>query len=335
MGFYPVTPGTNEYIIGTPLFPSAQIRLDNGKRFTISARNVSSANRYVQGVLVNGAARTRPVITHAEIMAGGEMVFTMGPEPSRWGTADADIPSTSIDAPAIVPVPFVARGARAFRGSTEVELGSVDPLARVRWSIDDGATWSDYDTTIPLSATTELVAYAVRDGVESRRIRARFKLVDNDWKITLAHAYANQYAATGAGALIDGLTGHEEWRAGGWQGFHEVDLDATIDLGKECDITAVSCGFLQDQKSWIWLPEVLTVRISLDGKTWELFGAQRSELDRKAEGSQRVELTTRRAAKARYVRVTAPNIKRCPDWHLGAGGKAWIFADEIEIELKK
>jgi len=335
LGFYPVTPGANEYIIGTPIFPSAQLRLKNGKRLTIRAPNVSKTNRYVQGVLINGVPRTGPVVTHEEIMAGGSIVFTMGPEPSRWAAAENDIPSTSIGAAAIVPVPFIAKGKRAFRGSMVVELGSVDAEAAIRWSVDDGATWADYAQPIPLDKSAELLAYAVRGEQESKRIRAQFKRIDNDWKITLANAYANQYAATGPGALIDGLRGHEEWRAGEWQGFQEVDLDATVDLGEVCEITAVRCGFLQEQKSWIWLPEVMKVEISVDGKTYELYGAQRSNLDRKADGSHLATLEARRTAKARYVRVTATNIKRCPDWHIGAGGKAWIFADEIEIDRKK
>ena len=85
LGFYPVTPGIAAYEIGTPLLPSATLHLDGGKTFHIRAENVSGANRYIQSATLNGKPLERFWIRHAEIAAGGELVFRMGPQPNtRW-----------------------------------------------------------------------------------------------------------------------------------------------------------------------------------------------------------------------------------------------------------
>jgi predicted alpha-1,2-mannosidase len=83
LGFYPVTPGTPEYAIGTPLFEEASVRLPNRKVFTIRAPGVSSGKFYIQSARLNGKPLTRAWIAHQQIAAGGELVFQMGAQPNR------------------------------------------------------------------------------------------------------------------------------------------------------------------------------------------------------------------------------------------------------------
>ena len=82
MGFYPVCPGTPYYEIASPSFPSVTLRLENGKTFTIKARNASDRNIYIQSVRLNGKPYTDTFITHQAIMDGGVMEFVMGPRPT-------------------------------------------------------------------------------------------------------------------------------------------------------------------------------------------------------------------------------------------------------------
>ena len=84
MGFYPLNPASAEYVIGSPLFKSVTLHLPNGKRFLISAPDNSAKNIYVQSVRLNGKALDTPIITYADIEAGGELDFVMGPTPSHW-----------------------------------------------------------------------------------------------------------------------------------------------------------------------------------------------------------------------------------------------------------
>ena len=95
LGFYPVAPASNEYVIGRPFVDRATLNLPNGHRFTVRAQNLSSANGYVGSVTLNGKPLARSFIRHEEIMAGGELVFTMQATPNMaWGKAPADRPYT-------------------------------------------------------------------------------------------------------------------------------------------------------------------------------------------------------------------------------------------------
>jgi predicted alpha-1,2-mannosidase len=86
LGFYPVAPGSNEYVIGRPFVDKAVLNLPNGKRFTIRAEQLSAANGYVGGVALNGKPLARSFLRHQDIMAGGELVFRMQATPNKeWG----------------------------------------------------------------------------------------------------------------------------------------------------------------------------------------------------------------------------------------------------------
>lgn len=88
LGFYPVTPGSLEYVIGRPFVDRAALNLPNGKRFTVVTEGLSDANFYVGKVLLNGKVLPRTYLRHDEIMAGGELRFVMQATPNRsWGKA--------------------------------------------------------------------------------------------------------------------------------------------------------------------------------------------------------------------------------------------------------
>lgn len=93
LGFYPVAPGSNQYVIGRPFVDRAAINLPNGKRFTIIASGLSDTNRYVGKVTLNGKPLDRIYITHEEIMAGGELGFVMQVTPNKaWGASPSARP---------------------------------------------------------------------------------------------------------------------------------------------------------------------------------------------------------------------------------------------------
>lgn len=77
LGFYPVTPGSREYALGSPMVKKATIRLENGKTLTITAKNQGRANVYVRRVTVNGKPLEGLMLHHDQIMDGGEIVFEM------------------------------------------------------------------------------------------------------------------------------------------------------------------------------------------------------------------------------------------------------------------
>ena len=93
LGFYPVAPGSGEYVIGRPFVDRAVLSLPNGKSFTIRAEHLSDKNLYVGQVFLNGKPLVRGFIRHDEIEAGGELRFVMQSAPNRsWATAEAARP---------------------------------------------------------------------------------------------------------------------------------------------------------------------------------------------------------------------------------------------------
>ena len=83
MGFYPVCPGTDQYVIGTPYLPYMKVNLENGKTFVIKADKVNDKNRYIKSVTLNGKPYKKAYITQQDIMNGGELVFQMTSTPNK------------------------------------------------------------------------------------------------------------------------------------------------------------------------------------------------------------------------------------------------------------
>ncbi|RZK42322.1 MAG: glycoside hydrolase family 92 protein [Pedobacter sp.] len=82
LGFYPVSPGGDEYALGSPSVKNAKLNLENGKSFEVEAINQSDKNVYVQKVLLNGKQITKPFIKHSDIVSGGKLTFYMTAKPS-------------------------------------------------------------------------------------------------------------------------------------------------------------------------------------------------------------------------------------------------------------
>lgn len=97
LGFYPVTPCMDYYVIGSPSVKRAELRLPGGKTFTVKAANVSPENIYIQSVALNGAPYEKSYIAIEDIARGGTLEFVMGGTPDRhWATAHAHRPPSKI-----------------------------------------------------------------------------------------------------------------------------------------------------------------------------------------------------------------------------------------------
>ena len=98
MGFFPVTPGTTTYALGSPFFDSVTLHLPDGKTFNLRAHNLSPQNKFIQSATLNGKPYTRTWITHEDITAGGTLEFNMGPKPNKaWGADEEDRPKSNIN----------------------------------------------------------------------------------------------------------------------------------------------------------------------------------------------------------------------------------------------
>ena len=97
LGFYPVCPGDVNYIIGSPLFDKAALKLGNGKTFVISAANNGPQEPYIQSATLNGEKFDRTFLSHDEILKGGELVFQMTSAPNyKWAVAPESRPPSAL-----------------------------------------------------------------------------------------------------------------------------------------------------------------------------------------------------------------------------------------------
>ncbi|MEI6455235.1 MAG: family 20 glycosylhydrolase, partial [bacterium] len=152
-------------------------------------------------------------------------------------------------------------------------------------------------------------------------------------KLTYLTDYSYRYPASGKGSLNDGLRGSVNHRDGFWQGYLGNDLEVIIDLGKEMPVVSVQMNYLQNQKSWIFLPSLVEYSLSPDGKKWHSINEVLTPV--KGKSDQVVihpfNFMFREGTTARYVKIKAKNTGKCPPWHDGAGEPCWIFTDEIVV----
>ncbi|MGD0709972.1 MAG: GH92 family glycosyl hydrolase [Bacteroidales bacterium] len=337
MGFYQVCPGKAEYSIGTPMFSKVVINLENGKKFIITAKNISKENFYVQSTTLNSKPYNKLFITYSDIMNGGQLDFTMGNTPNKKQEYNSsELPSTVITDYPIMLVPYVVADAKTFKKSMSVALKSVSPGQSIYYALngmDPATSGILYNAPLLITETTHLKAVAKQNGMYSAIIDADFLKVPEGRRIKIKSVYDPQYSAGGPEGLIDCIRGDTDFRLGGWQGYQSQDFEAIVDLGKEQAVHKIAAGFLQDVGSWIWMPKEVEYAVSTDGINFKVVSTIKNTVSDKdykptiKDFTASVDITS-----CRYIRVKAKNCGTIPSWHLGAGGDAFIFIDEIIIE---
>ena len=328
MGFYSVTPGLDYYTIGSPLFEKATLNLENGNTFRVISKNISNKNIYIQSATLNEEKFEHSFIKHADIIKGGSLVFKMGNKPSDWG--NKSIPPSEIKENKIVPVPFFEAASQTFVDEMTIELGTVVD-GSIYYSLNSTKE-KKYNEPITIIKDATINCRAFKEGKWSKEVTANYYKIDNKKSIVLQSQYANQYAAAGDKTLIDHLRGGENYRTGNWQGFRE-NLIATVDLGLEKEISTISLSCLQDIRSWIFFPKKTEIFTSTDGKIFTLISSITNTFADNIEGTFTKDFTFNKyPIQARYIKVKAENYGVCPYWHLGSGGKTWLFVDELIIK---
>ncbi len=139
-----------------------------------------------------------------------------------------------------------------------------------------------------------------------------------------------KYYSKGEKTLTDGIRGTKDYRFN-WIGYEAQDFSATIDLGKTKRIKNVMASFLSVNNSWIFQPSQVIVSYSKDGMNFTTIKSFINDEPKEKEKDGSHEYIFKKNIACRYIKVEAMNRNICPPWHNGAGGKAWLFIDEIEI----
>ena len=303
MGMFPIAPGDGgRYDLGEPLFESIQVQVNDTTTWSMSATEL-------EGLI---GSKGKPMVRHESIMQGSK------PGPIARGTVlDGAYLCTT--------APVIVAPAASFSDALEVTAKGTGTC-----TITDASGTRPCPMNAPFTLTATSTV-AVDWSEHYAPVTAHFTRFDSDLKITLDSEYANQYAAGGDGALIDGIRGGADFRTGAWQGYQGQDVTFTLDLGKVVTVDSVGLGMLQDMMAWIWYPEQVQVAWSTNRRQWSSTIVV-PNVDRQLEGGMHMDLWTGPIGrKARFITITARNAGPCPDWHLGAGGDSWIFLDEVMV----
>jgi predicted alpha-1,2-mannosidase len=303
LGIYAVTPGIPEWTQTQPLFSSATIQMEDGSRVTLTPETPKSRL---------GIA-TVPTNTQANFLT----------------------------APKIVPVPVIEAAHKAFKDQMQVTITAQHPSHRIFYLVTvKGADYSrvkrtfvPYVAPFTIDATSTVSAYVMEGKQTSQTIFAAFFKKPNNYSIAITSTYNPQYHAGGSEGLLDGIHGTTNWRKGDWQGYQAQDFEAVVDLKETKSISTCKTFCLQDTRSWIVMPTQVAYYSSLDGVNFTLLGTLTHTVDpQDYENSiHDFALQLSKSIQTRYIKVKAINYGKLPEWHIGAGGDAFIFVDEIEI----
>jgi len=359
IGFYSVTPGTNIFAIGSPLFDKITMNLENGKKFIIETKNNSNENVYVQSATLNGKRYLKSFLNYADIENGGILQFEMSDSPNKkWGTGKGNEPVSEISDTSFQPVeqrwnfvPSISSEARNFSSKKEIQLECFTKNSEIHYTLDGSEpTLSSplYEKPFSIETTTTVKAQTFNKNLPPSEIMEEtfFKVIVRDFSspfyltdgmlyptIALSEKAHRLYKANGENTLIDGVRGSQNFRDGKWLGFQPNNMDAFIDFGKEVTIRSIQTGFLRNQGSWIFLPELVEYSLSTDGNSFEVISSQKIAATDPNDEREIINVSSGSVDKrGRYLRVFAKNINDLPAWHKGSGDKAFIFVDEIVIE---
>lgn len=335
IGFYPVLPGSSEYVLGTPLFDEVKINLENGNNFVIKAQRQSENSFYVRSAKLNSTSYLKSYIVHSDIMKGGSFEFDLSATTYKnWGVEKNSRPHSKIETEEIVAAPYVDIISNKFRGSTSVKLSTITKSADIFYRInnDSASIFIKYDQPFTIDRSCTVQFYSVIGSNRSAEISQQFYRIPGDISIKVNSTVHPMYTAGGPEALTDGIMGTTNWKAGEWQSYFGNDLEAVIDLQRIRLIPYLGVHVLQDVSPWILFPKEVIFYTSNDNINFtEAVRIQNT----KPQTSNEVEMQTLGRSvelQARYIKVKVVNGGKLPSGHESAGNPSHLFIDEIIIK---
>lgn len=339
LGLYQVTPGTTDFVLGSPLFKKSTFHFENGNDFVLHSQNNNESTPYILSATLNGENYTKSFLRYEELLSGGELSLIMSSHPSlKFGKSKNDLPVTSLDETNWVSAPIIQSASKSFKVKATIHLKAA-PDCALYYTIDGTTptkTSIRYQKPIEIDETTTLSVIALNeDDVYSYPTQAHFYKMPSNRKVEIQGKYSAQYAAGGDEGIIDGIRGDVNWRKGEWQGYQNQNFIAVIDLLKTQSITTLGAGFLQDTRAWIMMPTKVEFYSSQDGKEYKKISEIVNSIPPDDYTVQVKDfLTNFKKTKARFIKVIAYNFGKLPEWHQGYpfSGDAYIFTDEVWVK---
>lgn len=338
MGFYPVCPASGNYVIGAPLFPKMIVHLPAGKTLTITS-DYDNSPTVLSELKMNGAPVRDIELSHDRLMYGGRLDYIFAPD-AKTDFTGKRIGLTSLRSlgNSYLPAPLVLSDARIFKNTARVSLSPVSTATgqSLYYTLDGKEPCRSslpYSGPFEINTNCTVKVKAYLNGDSSTTAEARFFKAKHDYPVTIGSGLNAQYTAGGPASLVDGIYGETEWRKGEWLGVQGRDFEAIVDFREPREVSGLALNCLQDTRAWIVFPTRVSYYASDDGNNFILLGEVTNMIS--AENYQvqtkKFEKQLNKKVKTRYVKVIAHNFGKLPAWHIGQGGEAHLFADELEL----
>lgn len=336
LGFYPLSPGSDVYMVGTSDFDSVAINTENGRVFKSEVRDVGGRP------FVNGAISF--FFRHPAFKSNSSLFF------SRFGSSSLSIPmhlslTKNNDEVTHISTPLI-QGKPIFEEETYVVLKPLNKNHGIEyWLNDDRENARVYDSSFVITNTTSVHArsfdkqpiYYVDDGDNiynySPTTSTTFQKKPNDWTCTPSIQPNSQYEGGGPDALIDGIHGTINWQAGRWQGYQHEEVTFDIDLKEKQKVSEVDVSFVSDVRSWIMMPS--KVEVYVEGK---LLSGREYTQDAKADAevvfTDTWNLKLDKKVRTDRIQVKIYSAGKLPKGHPGftMNGDSFFFVDEISVK---
>lgn len=308
MGFYPVCPGSGEYVTCTPVFDKVTIHREGQEDLVVEKKNWQPGLFWRDGEFYD---------TPSEKVAHDEHA---------------------------TPVPYFNDWQQSFEDSVFVTLAvAKSPDTNVESRIYYTTNGVTPDTncnlyTSPILVNRDMliraVAYNPAYGYSAVVDHQMTRFIA-DKRLRYISQPAPQYVENGPQGLIDRLYGTTNYRIGGWQGW-SGDMEVVVDLLQSKTISSVGVDCLENMRSWIFFPSKIEVSVSNDGKHFTHWATVENKefpavRERQEETVQHTFSCSGSYTSARYVRIKAHNYGPMPEWHVSAGETPWVFVDEVVV----
>jgi hypothetical protein len=339
LGFYQISPGNPYYDFGRSIADSATLYLENGKKVDFKFINQSAENKYIQAIKFNGFNYPKNYFSHEDLMKGGIWSIEMGAYPSDSFKKSKSAPSLNEIPKDFIPVVSFTPDQRNFEEKTtiQIQLPLDQPNWQIQYKFSQNDDWNNY--TEGLEVKKSIIIYSRVLDLSSKKtgntVEAIFNKKEKIVELKLESSYANQYAAGGTDALIDGIEGETEYRTGDWQGFFDQDVKFNLLPTNPKNSYILEIGAIEDLKSWIFLPSDLKVEYSTNGVDFKTIDKKITVVttkDYQPSNRTTIKQNIESNLPIQEIRVTLKNSGVCPPWHLGAGNPTWLFFDEVKLK---
>ena len=183
---------------------------------------------------------------------------------------------------------------------------------------------------IPKSKPSERIPININIKSNSSKVASDYTILVTDVlgaEVTLLTAPSLKYNNNGSLNLVDGIHGRKPWKGSEWLGFNRSNIEFVLDLGEQRDLNGFRLGILEDNGSWIYMPEKIEIFSSKNKNNWISLNKLELKKCKSKFGMKEIPFKS----KTRYLKVIINSMEKIPDGKNGSGHSPWTFIDEIEV----